>query len=75
MFISHANLRQAPITAASKINLNSWKPSGLRLVDLRLGEKALNLYLTQAVPYDNAKAGAAVAVQPFGDFQNFDRVG
>jgi hypothetical protein len=43
----------------------------------------LNLYLTQAVPYDDAKAGAAVAVQSFGlrlvglaygsesDFQNF----
>ncbi len=36
---------------------------GLRLVDLRLGEKVLNLYLTQAVPYDDAKAGVAVAVQ------------
>jgi hypothetical protein len=33
--------------------------------------KVLNLYLTQAVPYDDAKAGAAVAVQSFGDFQNF----
>ena len=32
----------------------------------------LNLYLTQAVPYDDAKAGAAVAVQSFGDFQNFN---
>jgi hypothetical protein len=31
----------------------------------------LNLYLTQATPYDDAKAGAAVAVQSFGDFQNF----
>jgi hypothetical protein len=31
----------------------------------------LNLYLTQAVAYDDAKAGAAVAVQSFGDFQNF----
>jgi hypothetical protein len=34
--------------------------------------KVLNLYLTQAVPYDDAKAGAAVAVQSFGDFQNFN---
>ena len=33
--------------------------------------KVLNLYLTQAVPYDDAKAGAVVAVQSFGDFQNF----
>jgi hypothetical protein len=28
--------------------------------------KVLNLYLTQAVPYDDAKAGAVVAVQSFG---------
>ncbi len=34
--------------------------------------KVLNLYLTQAVPYDDAKVGAAVAVQSFGDFQNFN---
>ena len=27
----------------------------------RCAWKVLNLYLTQAVPYDNAKAGAAVA--------------
>jgi len=27
--------------------------------------------LTQTVPYNDAKAGAAVAVQSFGDFQNF----
>ena len=33
--------------------------------------KVLNLYLTQAIPNDDAKAGAAVAVQSFGDFQNF----
>ncbi len=32
--------------------------------------KVLNLYLTQALPYDDAKAGAAIAVQSFGDFQN-----
>ena len=37
----------------------------------RCAWKVLNLYLTQAVPYDDAKAGAAVAVQNFGDFQNF----
>ena len=34
--------------------------------------KVLNLYLTQAIAYDDAKAGAAVAVQSFGDFQNFN---
>ncbi len=34
--------------------------------------KVLNLYLTQAVAYDDAKAGAVVAVQSFGDFQNFN---
>ena len=33
--------------------------------------KVLNLYLTQAIPYEDAKAGAAIAVQSFGDFQNF----
>ncbi len=38
----------------------------------RCAWKVLNLYLTQAVPYDDAKAGAAVAVQSFGDFQNFN---
>jgi hypothetical protein len=37
----------------------------------RCAWKVLNLYLTQAIPYDNAKAGAAIAVQSFGDFQNF----
>ena len=49
----------------------------------RCAWKILNLYLTQAVAYDDAKAGAAVAVQSFGlrlvgqaygsesDFQNF----
>jgi hypothetical protein len=30
------------------------------------------LYLQQAAPYDDAKAGTAVAVQSFGDFQNFN---
>jgi len=38
----------------------------------RCAWKVLNLYLTQAVPYDDAKAGAAIAVQSFGDFQNFN---
>jgi len=37
----------------------------------RCARKVLNLYLTQAVPYDGAKAGAAVALQSFDDFQNF----
>ncbi len=37
----------------------------------RCAWKVLSLYLTQAIPYDDAKAGAAVAVQSFGDFQNF----
>ncbi len=37
----------------------------------RCAWKVLNLYLTQAAPYDDAKAGAAIAVQSFGDFQNF----
>jgi hypothetical protein len=26
----------------------------------------------QAVPYDDAKPGAAIAVQSFGEFQNFN---
>jgi len=30
------------------------------------------LHLTHAVPYDDAKPGAAVSVQSFGDFQNFN---
>lgn len=37
----------------------------------RCAWKVLNLYLTQAIPNDDAKAGAAVAVQSFVDFQNF----
>ena len=37
----------------------------------RCAWKVLNLYLTQAVAYDDAKPGAAIAVQSFGDFQNF----
>ncbi len=36
--------------------------------------KVLNLYLAQAVAYDDAKAGAVVAVQSFGDFQNLIRI-
>jgi len=36
----------------------------------RFAWKVLNLYLTQAIPYDDAKAGEAVAVRSFGDFQN-----
>ncbi len=32
----------------------------------RCAWKVLNLYLTQAAAYDDAKAGAAVAVQSFG---------
>jgi len=38
----------------------------------RCAWKVLNLYLTQAIAYDDAKAGAAIAVQSFGDFQNFN---
>ena len=37
----------------------------------RCAWRVLDLYFTQAVPYDNAKAGAAVAVKSLGDFQNF----
>jgi hypothetical protein len=37
----------------------------------RCAWKVLNLYLAQGVTYNDAKAGAAVAVQSFGDFQNF----
>ena len=37
----------------------------------RCAWKVLNMCLTQAIAYDDAKAGAAVAVQSFGDFQNF----
>ena len=37
----------------------------------RCAWKVLNLYLTQAIRYDDAKAGDTIAVQSFGDFQNF----
>jgi hypothetical protein len=37
----------------------------------RCAWKVLNMYLTQAIADNDAKAGAAVAVQSFGDFQNF----
>ncbi len=37
----------------------------------RCAWKVLNLYMTQTVAYDDAKAGVAVAVQSFGDFQNY----
>ena len=40
----------------------------------RCAWKVLNLYLTQAIAYDDAKAGAAVAVQSFGDFKIFTRI-
>ena len=33
--------------------------------------RVLNLYLKQAVPYEDAKPAAVIAVQSFGDFQNF----
>jgi hypothetical protein len=33
----------------------------------RCAWKVLSLYLTQAVPYDDAKSGAVIAVQSFGD--------
>jgi ribosomal protein S27E len=38
----------------------------------RCAWKVLNLYLTHALPYKDAKPGAAIAVQSFGDFQNFN---
>ncbi|MCP4184316.1 MAG: IS91 family transposase, partial [Hyphomicrobiales bacterium] len=38
----------------------------------RCAWKVLHLYLTQAVPYEDATPGAAIAVQSFGDFQNFN---
>ncbi len=38
----------------------------------RCAWKVLNLYLTQAVASDDAKAGAVVAMQAFGDFQNLN---
>ncbi len=38
----------------------------------RCAWKVLNLYRRQATPYDDAKLGAVIAVQTFGDFQNFN---
>ena len=37
----------------------------------RCAWKVLNLYLTQAIPYDDAKDGASVAVQSFGAISKF----
>ena len=34
--------------------------------------KVINAYLKAAVPYDNAVPGASIAVQTYGDFQNFN---
>jgi hypothetical protein len=38
----------------------------------RCAWKILNRYLTIAVPDNDAKPGAAIAVQSYGDFQNFN---
>jgi hypothetical protein len=38
----------------------------------RCAWKALSAYLKQAVPFDNAVPGAAIAVHTFGDFQQFN---
>jgi len=38
----------------------------------RCAWKVLNLYLTQAAAHHDAKPGAAIAVQSFGDFQNIN---
>ena len=38
----------------------------------RCAWKVLSLYLTEATPLEDAKAGAVIAVQSFGDFQNFN---
>jgi hypothetical protein len=40
----------------------------------RCAWKVLNLYLTQAVPYDDAKVGAVVALQSFGDRKHADQI-
>jgi len=42
----------------SKLSLCAWK--------------VLKVYLQQSVPYDDAVPGAVIAVQSFGDFQNFN---
>jgi hypothetical protein len=39
----------------------------------RCAWKVLRLYLTQAAACDDAQPGAAIAVQSFGDFQNFNQ--
>ena len=77
--------RSIEIRAASAVGVQSSRrmfhiPKRLRIYFMfdrklltklsRCAWKVLNLYLTQAIPYDNAKAGAAIAVQSFGDFQN-----
>jgi len=36
------------------------------------GWKVLSAYLKSAVPYDDAVPGASIAVQTYGDFQNFN---
>jgi hypothetical protein len=72
--------RSAKICAAPAVGFQYSKTAAdLFLFDRKLftklsrcAWKVLNLYLTQAVPYDDAKPGAAIAVQSFGDFQNFN---
>ena len=38
----------------------------------RCAWKVLSLYLSETAPFEDAKPGAAIAVQSFGDFQNFN---
>ena len=38
----------------------------------RCAWKVLGTYLKQSVPFDDAVAGAAIAVHTFGDFQQFN---
>jgi hypothetical protein len=41
------------------------------LAPLLYAALSVSAYLTQAVPYEGAKPGAAIAVQRFDDIQNF----
>jgi hypothetical protein len=58
--------RQLVLSIPKRLRIYSMFDRKLLTKLSRCAWKVLNLYLTQAIPYDNAKAGAAIAVQSFG---------
>ena len=72
MFINRATQRQAPITAAWKIILNSWKLSGTNVIRAASAFGGLMCWMSFIVIWIAGIYIAAVAVQSFGDFQNLN---